>query len=200
MATDKDLESIQYPDDIDLYPLTIGGIDYRELAFRTDIGTTLVAQNNIYGYDPTAGTWKKVEVDDQGRIELGADIDIGNLNLLNQADSVINPATEGTLSGLLQTSDKQQITDSTTSTATWISLDLGDVRNGVDVAVDISGSATLTIQVSTTGDFAGEEFEVQTIDYSSAVVSLEQFEFRHQHVRCKVDANLNNLEMIARGD
>lgn len=100
----------------------------------------------------------------------------------------------------VDTSDKQQIKDSTTSAGTWISLDLGDVKNGVDIAVDTSGAATLTIQVSTTGDFGGEQFEVRTIDYSSAVVNLEQFTFRHQYVRCKADANLNDLEMVARGD
>ncbi len=96
--------------------------------------------------------------------------------------------------------DKQQITASTTSTSTWISLNLEDVRNGVDIAIDTSGVATLTIQVSTTGDFEGEEFEVRTISYSEAVVNLEQFEFRHQYVRCQVDSNLNDLEMVARGD
>jgi len=66
-----------------------------------------------------------------------------------------------------------------------------------DIGVDVSGSATLTIQVSTTGDFSGEEFET-TVDYDSATENIEQFSFAHRFVRAKVDKNLNAVEIVGR--
>jgi hypothetical protein len=87
----------------------------------------------------------------------------------------------------------------TDSANDWISLDLGPDRDGVDVIADVSGSATLTVEVSTTGQFNGEEHTPYSIPYSSSGVYLEGFDFRHRYVRVKLDSNVNELEMVSRG-
>lgn len=92
----------------------------------------------------------------------------------------------------------EQRSDSVTTAGTWTSiLDLGDVGR-VDVAVDVSGAATLTAAFSSTGDFSGEAWEF-TVDYDSATESIEQFDPAHQYVRAKVDSNLTDLEIVQRG-
>jgi len=90
--------------------------------------------------------------------------------------------------------------ETTTSATTLVSVPLGSYLQRVDVLVDTSGSADLDIKVSDTGDFSGEETTVQTISYSSAVEQLEQFDFTYPYVGVELSANVNKLEIIARGD
>jgi hypothetical protein len=71
-------------------------------------------------------------------------------------------------------------------------------RSLCDVAVDVTGAATLTVQVSSSGEFDGEEYEV-TVDYDSATEIIEQFGFAHRYVRAKVDQNLSSVEVVGRG-
>jgi hypothetical protein len=102
------------------------------------------------------------------------------------------------MSSFVTVADTNQIADRVTSAATYTeSIDLGNSPR-VDVAVDVSGSATLTVEFSTTGEFSGEEFSV-TVDYDSADEVIEQFDVAHQFVRAKVDSNLTALELIKRG-
>jgi hypothetical protein len=92
----------------------------------------------------------------------------------------------------------QQATTTTNGEA--ISIPLGSYLTLVDISVDTSGAATLSIAVSDTGEFSGEETTVQTVDYAEAVANLEQFEFAYPFIQASVDANLNELELIARGE
>ena len=105
------------------------------------------------------------------------------------------------MSGTVSISGSGGRTAATTTAGDPVDIVLGDdaVRQRVDVAVDTSGAATLTVSVSDTGDYEGEEFDVQTIDYTEAITQLEQFDFAYSHVRVSVDSNLNNLEATARG-
>jgi hypothetical protein len=64
--------------------------------------------------------------------------------------------------------------------------------------VDVSGAATLTVEFSDTGAFAGEEISV-TASYSSATEEYEQFGAYPTFVRAKVDQNLNTLEVGGAG-
>jgi len=52
--------------------------------------------------------------------------------------------------------------------------------------------------VSTTGDFGGEEHEVLTEGFDTET-DLRQFDFAYPYVRAYVDANLNELEIVASG-
>jgi len=90
--------------------------------------------------------------------------------------------------------------DTTTSATTLVSIPLGSYLQRVDVLADTSGAADLDVKVSDTGDFSGEEVTVQTISYGSAVEQLEQFDFAYPYVGVELSANVNELEIIARGD
>lgn len=99
------------------------------------------------------------------------------------------------------TTAAEQDTDSTTTAgaANAAQIDLGDVSTKVDVFVDVSGAATLTVEVSPTGAFGGEEKQASTTDYGSASTDFQQFDFAYEYVRAYVDANLNDLEVVGRG-
>ena len=111
----------------------------------------------------------------------------------------IRSAVEG-LNNASGESNINQITATTSTNGENISVDLGTGRQLVDLVVDTAGSAALSIDVSTTGDFTGEESNVQTIGYDSAVTNLEQFDFAVQYIQASVDSNLNELTLISRGD
>lgn len=111
---------------------------------------------------------------------------------------VIPVNSSGNTSDPIDTNDASQIHDDTTTAGNNVSLDLGDLRNAVDILADVNGSATLTVSVSNTGDFSGEEHSF-TIDYSNSGTNLEQFEFAYQHIQASVNQNLNELEIVSRG-
>jgi hypothetical protein len=92
-----------------------------------------------------------------------------------------------------------QVSDSTTTATNYATIDLGATRTAVGIVADVSGSATLTIEVSSSGSFAGEEHAVDSLSYSSASTNLEQYDFAYQHVRASVNQNLTELEIVGRG-
>jgi len=96
--------------------------------------------------------------------------------------------------------ESNTVSDSSTTTGTVgaVSLETGKLRSDVDLWIDVSGSATLTVEVSTTGDFDGEEHEVLTEGFDTET-DLRQFDFAYPYVRAYVDANLNELEIVASG-
>jgi len=77
-------------------------------------------------------------------------------------------------------------------------LNLGDLRAAVDLFVETSGTATLTVEVSATGAFNGEEHEADSLSVDSTT-AFEQYEFAYQYVRAYTDANLTELELVSRG-
>lgn len=102
------------------------------------------------------------------------------------------------MSGTVSIADiGQRTVDTSTAGEYTDALDLED-SGRVDVAVEVSGAATATVEFSATGAFGGEEWSV-TIDYGEAAEVIEQFDPAHQYVRAKVDANLTSLEVVKRG-
>jgi len=92
--------------------------------------------------------------------------------------------------------------DAETDTAgETVAVELGeqDARTRMDILVETSGAATLSISVSRTGEFTGEEATVQTVDYDGAVTQLEQFDFAYPFVAVEVDQNLTRLAPVSRG-
>ena len=86
----------------------------------------------------------------------------------------------------------------TTTAGEWTDVVDLDDSGRVDVAVDTSGAASLTVAFSRSGDFDGEEWTVD-VAYDAAEEIIEQFDPAHQYVRAQVDANLNRLEIVSRG-
>ncbi|WP_459194710.1 hypothetical protein [Halosimplex sp. J119] len=106
--------------------------------------------------------------------------------------------TTGTQVDPLDQGDAEVVTatDSGTGSGNAAELDLGALRSAFDVFVDTTGSATLTVQVSTDGQ-TWRTFE--TINYSSDTEMIEQFETSYQHVRAYLDQARNVVEMSAKG-
>lgn len=96
------------------------------------------------------------------------------------------------------TTASEQRADTTTSAgqANAAAVNLGDLRTNADVFVDVSGAATLTVEVSTDGQTWRE---ADSVDYASAATDLQQYHFAYQHVRAYVDANANAVEVVGRG-
>lgn len=75
-------------------------------------------------------------------------------------------------------------------------LDLGPIRQAVDVFVDCSGAATLTVEAS----FDGSTWRTfDTVDYSSATTSMEQYDIAYPHVRAYLDTATNTVEVASKG-
>lgn len=94
--------------------------------------------------------------------------------------------------------DSEPITDITTSSGSSnaASLDLGDVRKDLDIYVDTSGAATLTVEVSK-DDSTWRTFD--TVDYGSDTESMEQYDIAYQYVRAYLDTATNTVEMSSKG-
>ena len=59
-------------------------LDVSDAEVDVDVNSLSFSGNfpvNLYGYDSDGGVFREVLVDSQGRLELGSDIDIGNVNL-----------------------------------------------------------------------------------------------------------------------
>lgn len=92
----------------------------------------------------------------------------------------------------------EQRSDSTTASGSSNAavVDLGPVKTNVDVFVDTSGAADLTVEVSTDGSTWRQ---ADTNSYGSATTDLRQYDFAYQHVRVYLSANVNTLEVVGRG-
>lgn len=101
------------------------------------------------------------------------------------------------MAGQMNIAGTEDISARTETAGEWTTVVDLERTKKCDVAVDVSGAATLTVEVSATGDFAGEQFDV-TVDYSGADEVIEQFGFAHRYIRAQVDANLTALEVIGR--
>ncbi|WIV67555.1 hypothetical protein [Natrialbaceae archaeon AArc-T1-2] len=76
------------------------------------------------------------------------------------------------------------------------SIDLGPHRKDVDVYYDVTGAATVTIEVSADGDTWRELREISTDDAETSVVSVST---SYQHVRAYADENLETIEIASKG-
>lgn len=98
------------------------------------------------------------------------------------------------------TTAAEQINDSTDTAgeANAAVLNLEEVRSDVDLFVETSGTATLTVEVSATGEFTGEEHEADSASVDSTT-DFRQYGLAYQYVRAYTDANLTELELVSRG-
>lgn len=99
------------------------------------------------------------------------------------------------------TTEARQINASTTDAgaANAAALDLERVRKAVDLATNVTDVSTVTVEVSTTGDFAGEEKEADTLNYNAAETDFQQYDIAYQHVRAYADGNVSEIELVSRG-
>lgn len=91
-----------------------------------------------------------------------------------------------------QTSD----TTSSAGASNAATINLGDAKTNVDVFVDVSGAADLTVEVSTDGSTWRQ---ADTVSYGSASTDFQQYHLAYQHVRAYVSANATTVEVVGRG-
>lgn len=96
------------------------------------------------------------------------------------------------------TTASEATTDTTTGngSANAAEIQLGDIKTNVDVFVDASATATLTVEVSTDGSTWRE---ADSVDYGAAATDLQQYHFAYPHVRAYLDTATNTVEVVGRG-
>jgi hypothetical protein len=171
----RQLESIKIPDGI------------RQLYLSNSAGTgTLTLLLGISGVDASAGGSEIegiVDVDDRASRE------IGKARVQDPGGTLIDPRK-------IAASDPVTDTDSGTGASNAAQLELGPVRKTVDFYVETSGSATLTVEVST-GGTTWREFD--TVSYSGLTSEVEQYETSYRYVRAYLNQNRTIIEASAKG-
>lgn len=92
--------------------------------------------------------------------------------------------------------EQKSATTTGAGSANAAEIDLGRVSTKVDVFVDTSGAADLTVEVSTDGSTWRE---ADTNSYGSASTDFRQYDIAYEHVRAYLSANVTALEIAGRG-
>ena len=98
--------------------------------------------------------------------------------------------------GLLSQSTPKHDQDSGTGSGNAAELQLGATRSVVDIHVDTSGDATLTVEVSTDGSTWRR---LDTVSYTGASQYIEQYDTAYPHIRAYLNQNRTLVEMAAKG-
>jgi hypothetical protein len=166
------------------------GLDLREYDFlKRDSAFGQVYLSNPTGATGTLRLLFGVDIE----AERSEDVTVEQINSTVTTDL---SSDIGRSVGTVRVEDVTPVTGSTGTTATDVTLDLGRYRSNVDWFVDVSGAATLTVEVRTDG---GTWRQLDTVSYSSATTEVEQYETAFDEIRASVDANLNTLQGSAKG-
>jgi len=122
----------------------------------------------------------------------------GTLPVEQQTAVKVEDTTDTTIDPFDQ-ADTEQIngSDSGTGSANAAQLSLGDFRKDVDVFVDTSGDATLTVEVSEDGGTTWRELD--TVSYTGASTEVEQYSTVFGDIRAYLNQNRNEVVAVSRG-
>lgn len=177
--------------------------------------------NSTSGFSITSGD---VNVEDRaGRV-------LGKTRLMDSSETLVDPATEGTLSSELsreiatwnagtlpiqedtpldvsaatvptdaENSDGSSVSASTAATGSGnaAAISVPDGRTTCTAAWDVSGAATVTVEVSPDG--GATWYQEHSAGPSEAVTGTHTFTTGFDDVRVYVDANLNSASIGAKG-
>jgi hypothetical protein len=161
-----------------------------------------MAQSDLYAGSAVGNT---VDVtDDAGRnlgiVSTTGDVDVATPSPIDVSGAPVTVEDDGTFHvdslPAVDVSKTDVVTASTSSVNDDASLVLGPYRQNVDWFVDVSGAATLTVEVRTDGG-TWREFDV--VEYTGATTEVEQYSTAFAEMRASVDANLNTLEGSGKG-
>jgi hypothetical protein len=116
-------------------------------------------------------------------------------SLIREPMATLNDVLAGTVG--IDGSAAKSVTDDGTGAANAAELSLGDHRQLVDIHADVSGSATLTVEVSVDGGSTWLGFD--TVDYSSAGDYAEGYSVAFGDVRAYLNQNRNGVTVAAKG-
>jgi hypothetical protein len=162
----------------------------------------------IYLENPTATAGDTLTVLFSAEIELPPEVTVDSIQSITDPVDVSNDQTReigkarvmdssGVLVDPVDTADLSPLSDTTQSAGTDVTLTIGDLRSNVSVAVDTSGGATLTVEVSPDGGTTWYPYD--TVAYSSAVTTAEEYTVPYADVRASVGSSLNRLSVAAGG-
>lgn len=169
-------------------PATEGTLSSLAAALNSNSNDYLIIDQNS-ALDVSAST---VTVQENNPIAVSSDTtrEIGKARVQDSSGVLVDP---------VDASDLSQISASTATAGSSNAavLDLGAHRKDADIFYDVSGSATVTIEVST--DNATWR-PLHSESLSAAGTDILQFETSYRYIRTYADANLNTLEVVSKGD
>lgn len=137
-----------------------------------------------------------VQSQPQREVSVVGDVSVGSDITVSDYTGSTLPVT-GSLTVDQTGTDVKTATDSGTGSANAAEITLGPIRRRVDIHTETSGSATLTVEVSTDGS---TWLEYETISYSSAIVEVEAFDIAFEYVRAYLNQSRNGITMSAKGE
>jgi len=144
--------------------------------------------------DLNTQTVSPITVTDDGNLAI-ASYNGGTLPTEQQTPVAIENS-DGTNIDPLAAQNVSVLEDSTATAGNNVTFQLGGLRKDVDLFVDVSGPAMLTVEVRQSG---GSWRQFDAISYSSATTEVEQYSTAFAELRARVDQNLNALEGSAKG-
>jgi len=173
------------------------GIEELYLSNNSGTGTLIL----LFGIEDVTASVGSAEIEGTVDVQDRAAREIGKARVQNSAGVLIDPATNASLTSVQPRSvdGTAQISDSDTGTGSSnaAQLALGDLRKAVDVWVDTSGDATLTVEVSEDGGSTWRQIDTQ--GYTGASSEIEQYETAFADVRAHLNQNRNEVVAVSRG-
>lgn len=156
-----------------------------------DNGGTAISTSNPLSVDASQGG--TVTVTDDSSFNIAGTV------ATEQQTPVGIEDTSGTQADPFDQQDTAQTTasDSGTGSANAATLDLGRLRKAVDIHVDTSGDATLTVEVSEDDGTTWRTFD--TVSYTGASQEIEQYETAFRDIRAHLNQNRNEVVVVSRG-
>jgi hypothetical protein len=117
--------------------------------------------------------------------------ELGKARIQDSGGVLIDPFDQADATAI--TAEDTGVGSANAATAT-----LGPLRSSVNVHVDTSGAATLTVEVSPDGGTSWLQFD--TVNYSSATTEVEAYpEVAFADVRAYLDTNRNGVTLASKG-
>jgi hypothetical protein len=117
--------------------------------------------------------------------------ELGKARIMDSGGVLVDPFDQSDASAI--TAD-----DSGTGAANAAQATLGPLRSAVNVHIDTSGAATLTVEVSPDGGTSWLQFD--TVQYSAATTQVEAYaDVAFADVRAYLDTNRNGVTLASKG-
>ena len=158
---------------------------YNDDPDNTGVDATLTLDRA--GFAVTYGA--RFSVSSEAEITSDPSRQLGQAQIQDSGQSVIDPLNQSDAA-------PRTDTDSAAGSGNAAEVDLGDLRGEASIHYDTSGSATLTVEVSTDGT-NWRELDTHTV--GSADNGIRHYKTAYQHIRAYLNQNRNLVEISARG-
>lgn len=201
---ESEYELINLPEANTLLTLSVPDEAYFHFGTQTSPGLDLREWEQIGPKDKPFGQVYLENPAGTGTLEVFFAVDLGGRteSSITTVESIEGTVTTdlsddiGRSAGTVRVEDTGAVSGSTGTATDNVALTMGRNRKAIDVFVDTSGAATLTVETRLSG---GTWRAFDTVDYASATTEVEQYETAYPEIRARVDSNLNTLEAVGKG-